>query len=88
MKTTEHTDDAGRKYFQIIRDKSVIARVYDAELAAIFAHAEELLSSAEDALCYVNLFGQLSVGRSSAEKVAEKLDRAISLAKGKAELAE
>ena len=85
MKTTKHTDDAGRKYFQIFRDKTVVARVYDAELAAIFANAEELLSSAQDALCYVNLFGQLSVGKSSAEKVAEKLDRAISLAKRKAE---
>ena len=75
-------DDHGRTCYELRNEETLVAVVYDLRSARVFAAALELLARAEEALSYVKLFGQLSLGANSAKKVAHKLHLTICKANG------
>ena len=76
-------DSDGLTFFEVTdKNGRVVANVFTLKHARLFAMAPDLLERAEEALAYVKLFGQVSLGRKTSTVVAQKLQAAITVAKG------
>ena len=81
MHSKKTKNDDGVTVYQIWDGSRLVGSVFSAHHARLFTAAPQLLEHAEEALSYVNLFGQISMAPSTSKNVATNLTRVIAEAR-------